>query len=52
LYIKYQRFREKVQLMPLAPDQSVVKTLNDLQVESDDYKDWLSNVENLIHSID
>lgn len=52
LYIKYQRFREKVQLMPLAPDQTVVKSLNELQVESDDYKDWLSNVENLIHSID
>ncbi len=38
--------------MPLAPDQGVVKTLADLQLQSDDYKDWLSNVENLIQSID
>ncbi len=52
LYVKYQRFREKVTLMPLAPDQGVVKSLADLQLQSDDYKDWLSNVENLIQSID
>jgi len=27
LYIKYQRFREKVQLFPLAPDQLALNTL-------------------------
>lgn len=52
LYIKYMRFREKVQLMPLAPDHDVMKTMLDLQNESDDYKQWLSNVENIIASLD
>jgi hypothetical protein len=27
LYVKYQRFREKVQLMPLAPDQTALRNL-------------------------
>ena len=31
LYVKFQRFREKVHLMPLAPDRTVVKTLQELQ---------------------
>lgn len=52
LYVKYQRFREKVTLMPLAPDQAVMRALADLQLQSEDYKDWLSNVENLIQSIE
>lgn len=30
LYIKYQRFREKVSLMPLAPDTEVLNRLVDL----------------------
>ncbi len=30
LAVKYQRFREKVGLMPLAPDQKVVHTLSNL----------------------
>jgi len=38
LFIKYQRFREKVSLLPLAPDQSVLSKLHDLQGLSDEYK--------------
>jgi hypothetical protein len=52
LFIKYQRFRDKVSLMPLAPDQSVLHKLHDLQGMSEDYKQWLSNVESLIASLD
>jgi hypothetical protein len=33
--------------MPLAPDQDVLQTLNNLQGLSEDYKQWLSNVESL-----
>ncbi len=52
LAVKYHRFREKVGLMPLAPDQKVLQTLNDLQGLSEDYKQWLSNVESLIASLE
>ena len=52
LSVKYQRFREKVGLMPLAPNQEVVHTLNNLQGLSEDYKQWLSNLESLIASLD
>jgi hypothetical protein len=52
LAVKYQRFREKVGLMPLAPDQKVVSTLTNLQGLSEEYKQWLSNVESLIASLD
>ncbi len=52
LAVKYLRFREKVGLMPLAPDQKVLQTLNNLQGLSEDYKQWLSNVESLIASLD
>lgn len=38
--------------MPLAPDHHVLHTLLDLQGQSEDYKQWLSNVENLIASLD
>jgi hypothetical protein len=38
--------------MPLAPDPKVLDTLVDLQGQSEDYKQWLSNVENLIASLD
>lgn len=38
--------------MPLAPDQKVLQTLNNLQGLSEDYKQWLSNVESLIASLD
>jgi hypothetical protein len=52
LFVKYQRFREKVSLFPLAPDQSVLHKLHDLQGMSEDYKQWLTNVESLIASLD
>ena len=52
LAVKYLRFREKVGLMPLAPDQKVLTTLNNLQGLSEEYKQWLSNVESLIASLD
>ena len=52
LFVKYLRFREKVSLMPLAPDQSVLHRLHDLQGLSEEYKQWLSNVESLIASLD
>lgn len=52
LLIKYQRFKERVQLMPLAPDHQVLHTLKNLQGQSEEYKQWLSNVENLIASLD
>lgn len=38
--------------MPLAPDQSVLHKLNDLQGLSEEYKQWLTNVESLIASLD
>jgi hypothetical protein len=38
LAVKYLRFREKVGLMPLAPDQKVLQTLNNMQGLSEDYK--------------
>ena len=38
LFVKYLRFREKVSLMPLAPDQSALHRLHDLQGLSEEYK--------------
>jgi hypothetical protein len=52
LSIKYQRFREKVQLIPLAPDQNAIRTLTELQEQTEEYKQWLSSVENMIASLD
>jgi hypothetical protein len=52
LFVKYQRFKERVHLMPLAPDHQVLSQLINLQGQSEDYKQWLSNVENLIASLD
>ena len=41
-----------MQLIPLAPDQNAIRTLTELQEQTEEYKQWLSSVENMIASLD
>ena len=41
LYLKYLKFKEKVALMPLAPDREVIEQITQIQQIGDEYRQWL-----------
>lgn len=45
LLLKYQKFRERVPLLPLMPDKMTLQRIKEIEKESDEYYRWLQQVD-------